>query len=69
MSITPVERKIKGKIVGDLGDGWTVEINIDDRSVYIIKETEGHKYVYVTFLSPDGTFFDHRGRMWKVVEG
>ena len=68
MSIELVEEKEKGKLTKELKDGWKIEINLDDGSVYIIRETEGHKYVYVTFLSPDGTFVDHKGRKWKVVE-
>ena len=68
MKLKEVEEKRKGKIKYTAPDGRIIEVDIDTGTVTITKEEPKHKSVFVTFLSPDGTFTDDKGKKWKVVE-
>jgi len=69
MKLREVVEEKKGKITEKLKDGRVIEIDLDTGMVTITKEEPKHKSVFVTFLGPDGTFTDDKGRKWKVVKG
>ena len=68
MKLKEVVEEKKRKITEKLKDGRIIEIDLDTGTVTITKEEPKHKSVFVTFLSPDGTFTDDKGKKWKVVE-
>jgi len=65
--IKEIEVKKKGAIKRELADK-TIIVNLDSGQVQIIREKEGSKSVFVTYLDAEGKFQDDEDMWWKVEE-